>query len=104
MPYSSDLTDNQWEIIKHHFDTGNRGKSRKHSQRELINAVFYLVKTGCQWRFLPKDFPPYSTVHTFYWRAKKRQIWDKMLQDLVKKSRVKIDKNADPTYSLIAYD
>ena len=101
MPYPSDLTHSQWELIKGHFDTGNYGKSRKHSQKELVNAVFYLIKTGCQWRFLPKDLPPYSTVHSFYWRAKQKGIWEKMMKDLVEKSRIKMGKSSDPSYSLI---
>jgi putative transposase len=101
MPYPSDLTDSQWELIKDHFSTGNYGKSRRYSQRNLINAVFYITKTGCQWRMLPRDFPPYSTVHSFYWRAKKKGIWGKMMADLVKKSRIKMGRNPDPSYSLI---
>lgn len=101
MTYPSDLTDKQWDLIKDHFDTGNYGKSRKHSQRALVNAVFYIIKTGCQWRFLPKDFPPYSTVHSFYWRAKKNGVWSKMMQALVEKSRVHMGRNPKPSYSLI---
>jgi putative transposase len=101
MTYPSDLTDAQWELIRDHFDTGNYGKSRKYDQRDLINAVFYITKTGCQWRMLPRDFPPYSTVHSFYWRAKRKGLWEKMLQDLVKKSRLKMKRNGDPSYSLI---
>lgn len=58
MTYPRDLSDTQWEIIKPHFDTKNCGKSRKHSERDCVNAVFYITKTGCQWRFLPKNFPP----------------------------------------------
>ena len=101
MTYPSDLTDEQWELIKEHFDTGNYGKSRKYSQIMLVNAVFYIIKTGCQWRFLPKDFPPYSTVHSFYWRAKRKGIWEKMLRSLVEKSRLKMGRNPNPSYSLI---
>jgi Putative transposase of IS4/5 family (DUF4096) len=56
MAYPSDLTDAQWELIKDHFSTGNYGKSRKYSQRDLINAVFYIIKTGCQWRCSLKIF------------------------------------------------
>ena len=58
MNYPSDLTDIQWDLIKDHFNTVNYGKSRKHSPREVVNALFYIVKTRCQSRFLPKDFPP----------------------------------------------
>ena len=57
MTYPSDLTETEWELIRKHFDTGNYGKSRKHCQKKLVNAVFYLIKTGCQWRFLPKEYP-----------------------------------------------
>jgi len=49
MTYPSDLTDIQWALIKEHFSTGNHGKSRKHTQKQLINAVFYVIKTGCQY-------------------------------------------------------
>ena len=101
MTYPSDVTDKQWELIKEHFDTGNYGKSRKYSQRILINAVFYVMKTGCQWRFLPKEYPSWKTVYSFYKRAKDRNIWEAMMKDLVKKSRIKMGRNADPSYSLI---
>lgn len=101
MAYPSDLTDKQWELIKEHFSTGNYGKSRKHRQKDLINGVLYVIKTGCQWRFLPKEYPPWKTVYSFYKRAKDKGIWEKMMRDLVKKSRIKMGRNPDPSYSLI---
>ena len=101
MAYPSDLTDKQWDLIKHHFDKGNYGKSRKHKQIDLVNAVFYIIKTGCQWRFLPRDYPPWKTVYSFYKRAKDKEIWDKMTQDLVKKSRLYMGRSSEPTYSII---
>ena len=101
MIYSSDLTDRQWSSIQKHFSTGNYGKSRRHSQKHLVSAVFYVVKTGCQWHLLPKDYPPYKTVYSFYKRAKDKGIWDKMMRDLVKKSRLKMGRKAQPSYSLI---
>ena len=78
MTYPSDLNKGQWDLIKHHFDTGKYGTVRKHDRHSLINAVFYIAKTGCQWRFFGV-----STM------------------DLVKKSRVKMNRNALPSYSLI---
>ena len=63
--------------------------------------MFYVIKTGCQWRFLPKEYPPWKTVYSFYKRAKDKGIWEKMMEDLVEKSRVKMGSNADPSYSLI---
>lgn len=101
MSYPSDLTDKQWFLIKDYFDKGNYGKSRKYSQRILINAVFYIVKTGCQWRFLPKDYPPWKTVYSFYKRSKDKAIWEQVMQLLVKKSRLQLGRNAHPSYSII---
>ena len=84
--YPSNLNDKEWEVIKHLFAHGNRAK---HNKRDLVNGVFYLVKTGCQWRQLPKDFPPYSTVHSFYRRSKLNGTWEKMMDFLVKECRKK---------------
>ena len=101
MTYPSDLSDKQWDLIKEHFATGNYGKSRKYSKRALTNAVFYLIKTGCQWRFMPKEYPPWKTVYSFYMRAKCSGLWEKVMRDLVEKSRIRMGRYADPSYSLI---
>ena len=96
--YSTDVTDEQWAIIAPLFK-GMR--NRKWSKRELLNAVLYLVNNGCKWRNLPHDFPPYSTVHSFYRRARLSGLWDKILQHLVEVTRKKAGKNPNPTYAII---
>jgi putative transposase len=102
MRYSTDLTDKQWNIIKQFFTKENRGKHlQKQSRRELVNAVLYLNKTGCQWRLLPKDFRNYVTVWSFYRRAVKSGLWEKIMDCLVEKSRVSAGRKSKPTYSLI---
>ena len=101
MAYPTDLTDSQWGLIEELSDTGNYGKNRRHSKRTLVNAVFYVIKTGCQWRFLPKDYPPWETVYSFYRRAVDNGIWEDMLKTLVKKDRIRMGRNPDPGYSLI---
>ena len=98
MKYPSNLTDVQWGIIKRFFKRGNKAK---HDKRDLVNAVFYLTKTGCQWRQLPNNFPNWPTVYSFYRRAKQEGIWEKMMHDLVKKSRVRMGRQVYPTYSII---
>ena len=98
MRYTSDLTDSQWELIKEYFPAGNKSK---YDKREMVNAVLYLVKTGCQWRNLPKDFPNWKAVSMFYYRASKNGIWDKVQQMLVKKVRTSKEKSETPTYALI---
>ena len=59
--YPSDLIDEQWNKIAEYFPSGNKSKYHK---RNLVEAVMYVVKTGCQWRALPHDYPPYSTLTT----------------------------------------
>ena len=98
MPYPSDLNDQQWDTIKDHFHNGNRAK---HPKRILMNAVLYLVKTGCQWRFLPRDFPHWKTVYSFYRRMCKANIWEKILNKLVIQSRELVGKEKDPTFCII---
>ena len=98
MRYTSDLTDAQWEKIKDYFPIGNKSK---YDKRELVNAVLYLVKTGCQWRNLPKDFPNWKAVSMFYYRAQKKGIWDEILKMLVKNTRKSNGRNEEPSYALI---
>ena len=88
MKYNTDLTDKQWAIVREMLGKEKRGKHFvKHNKRELINAVLYLNKTGCQWELLPNDFPPYKTVSSFYHRAKKSGLWEKIMSVLVKKNQ-----------------
>ena len=85
MGYSTNLTDNQWSLIEAIFKSNKGNHLVKHSKRDLVNAVIYLVKTGCQWRLLPNDFPSYVTVWSFYHRAVKSGKWEKAMDMLVKK-------------------
>lgn len=102
MKYDSDLTTAQWNMIKPLFEGEKRGKHfQVHSKRKLVNAVLYLNKTGCQWRLLPHDFPKYTTVSSFYQRAVKSGVWEKVLERLVGKVCVKAGRNPEPSYGLI---
>jgi putative transposase len=96
--YPSDLTDKQWEQIAEYFP---QGPNSDHSKRSLVNAVLYLKDNGCKWRALPHDFPPYSTVHTFYRRARLSGLWERVLQAIVEKTRLKAGRNATPSYGII---
>ena len=101
MSYPSDLTDAEWEVIQNFFKFGKYGNKSVHEKRLLVNAVRYITKTGCQWRQLPNDFPNWSTVHTFFRRARLKGIWEAILQELVKKSRNKIGRNIEPSFAII---
>lgn len=96
--YASDLTDKQWEEIEPLY-TGMR--TCKWSKRELTNGVLYLVDSGCKWRQLPHDLPPYSTVYSFYRRAQKSGLWDRILEHLVKVTRQNAGRKKGPSYAII---
>ena len=96
--YPSDLTDRHWEEIAPLY-TGMHNCTW--SRRKLTNAVLYLVDSGCKWRQLPHDFPPYSTVHSFYRRARISGLWDRILEHLVKKTRTNAGREESPSYAII---
>ena len=68
--YPSDITDEQWALIEHHLPVYPGGRPRTTDLRDVVDAIFYILRTGCQWRYLPKDFPPKSTVCRYFdeWR------------------------------------
>ena len=69
--YSTDLTDAEWECLEPHVPPPNkRGRPKTHTTPEILNAIFYVLKSGCAWRLLPRDFPPWETVYWWFrrWR------------------------------------
>ncbi|MCL2642737.1 MAG: transposase [Candidatus Bathyarchaeota archaeon] len=101
MGYPTDLTDNQWDLIEEFFVIKKGKNFQQHNKRDLVNAVLYRIKTGCQWRLLPKDFPPYVTVWSFYRRAVKKGVWEKAMDKIVTKVRVDANRAPEPSYCLI---
>ena len=96
--YPSDLTDSQWEEIEEHFPQNGNSD---HHKRSLINAVLYLLDNGIKWRSMPHDFPPWSTVHSFYFRARISGIWEKVQETIVRKVRVAEGRKDSPSYAII---
>ena len=99
MRYTSDMSEKQWEMIIRLLK--QKGYRSIEKRREQINAVLYLVKTECQWRNLPKNFPNWKTVYSFYRRACLSGTWDMLQKELVKKVRRQKGKAETPTYALI---
>jgi putative transposase len=96
--YPSDLTDAEWKIIEPMIPIGNKSEWHK---RSLINAVNYIEKTGCQWRYLPKDYPPHDTVWSFFRRARGNGLWKRIKDMLVIETRKKAGRNESPSYAII---
>ena len=79
MRYTSDLTDSEWQFIHYCFPKPSKmGRPREHSYRELLNAMFFLTRTGCQWRNLPQDFAPWRTVYHYFRQWKHNGLWDRL--------------------------
>jgi len=102
MVYPSDLTDKEWLVIKEYFGQKRLfGRPLKHDRRSIVNAIFYVTKSGCQWRMLPKDFPPWQTVYDYFKRWCVTGIWEEVLDALNQKSRFKRGRQAFPSYGII---
>ena len=96
-PYPSDLTDEQWEIIKPLIPVNVVGRPRVVELREVLNALFYLNRSGCQWDMLPHDLPPRSTVHDSYFQWRSDGTWQAILDALRQKVRVAAGTEPSPS-------
>ena len=102
-PYSTDLTDNQWSRIAPLIPPAKPGGRRRSvNVRELVNAILYFVRTGCQWRNIPHDFPPWGTVHYYYRRWRLDGTWEKIHDALREQVRTeKEGREATPSAAII---
>jgi len=94
--YPSDLSDEQWELIAPvlHIAVGRTGRV---SRRRILNAIFYIHRTGCQWRFLPQSYPHWKTVYSCFWRWQQSGAWDVVLDTLRVDVRYEQGRKARPT-------
>ena len=104
--YPSDLTEAQWKILSPHVvkpmpAVRRRGRPPKQDFRAEVNGMLYVVKTGCQWRFLPKDFPPWQTVYGCFRRWRLDGRWAKAMKALREAAREKAGRNNEPSVAII---
>ena len=105
MPYPSDLTDEQWEILSNHIPPAKTGgRPRSTDMREVLNSLLYQNRTGCQWDMLPNDLLPKSTVHEYYSQWIKDGTWQSMLDALRQGLRGMIAQSKEPTPSAASID
>ena len=96
--YPTDLSDSQWQVIKTYVSDSRK---RKHSLRHIFNAIVYLVKTGCQWRMLPQDFPKWQLVYFYFSQWKRNGTLEQIQLQLVEKVRGKAGRKPEPTVGII---
>ncbi|MEO3798030.1 IS5 family transposase [Nonomuraea sp. B10E15] len=81
--YPSDLTDAQWELIESLLPKPNTGgRPEKHPRREIVNAILYVVRSGCPWRYLPTDLPPWQTVYWYFQQWEQAGVTEALLAEL----------------------
>ena len=97
--YSTNLTDKQWQVIEKIIDTQER--KRKHSLRNIMNEILYLLKTGCQWRMIPKDFAPWESVYYYFSKWKNEGIIEELLDKLRSKVRIMAGRKESPSLGII---
>jgi len=101
-PYPSDLSNAQWELIERHIPPEQwGGRTRSVDMREVINAMMYLTRTGCQWRAIPHDLPNRSTVRHYYDRFRRDGTWPKVHDTLREQVRVSVGKEPTPSAAII---
>ena len=100
--YTSDLSENQWQLIAYLFEPRPAtGRPREHSFRELLNGCFYVIRTGCQWRNVPTDLPPWSVVYTYYRNWILDGFWLALHEHLRKKLRYAAGRKRKPSAAII---
>jgi putative transposase len=103
-PYPTDLSDAEWNYIEHHMPAPKEhGRPRIHSPPEILNAVFYVLRSGCQWRLLPHDFPlRWSTVYHYFrkWRLDGTS-WERINRAIRERLRVRLGRDPQPSAGVV---
>lgn len=100
--YGSDLSDAEWEIIAPFMPPPARtGRPRLWTMREIMNAIFYVLRSGCAWRLLPKDFPPTNTVYGWFLRFRRDGLFETINHHLVMADRERGGREASPSAAVI---
>ena len=99
--YPTDVKYTEWLLIMDFFPTHKRGRLRTWEMWQILNAILYVVRTGCQWRMLPTNLPPWQTVYGYFRRWKKNGIWERINAALVKKVRVQHGRQAEPSAGIL---
>jgi len=97
--YATDLTDEQFALLEPFLPKPKRTGRPPANLREVLNVIFYLVRSGCQWRLLPHDFPPWSTVHTWYRRWRTDGTWGRISDALRQQVRAAAGRHPSPRSS-----
>ena len=99
--YATDLSDEQWELLSPLIVLPTGGAPRTTDLREVLNAIFYQLRSGCQWRLLPHDFPPEGTVRRYFRYFKQTKQWERINDHLRRAVRVHAGRDPEPSLGII---
>jgi putative transposase len=100
--YPTDLTDAEWGCIKPYLPPPKeRGRPRIHSSRHILDAVFYVLRSGCAWRLLPRDFPPWRTVYHYFREWRIDGTFERLNATLRERLRTRLGRNAQPSAGIV---
>ena len=100
--YQTDLSDAEWACLEPHLPTSkSTGRPRIHSRREILDAIFYVLRSGCPWHLLPHDFPPWKTVFHYFRAWRIDGTWERMNRAIRERLRSRIGRNPEPSAGIV---
>jgi transposase len=100
--YPSDLTDEQWVLLEPLVPAlSPQAAYHVHARREIVNAILYVLRSGCPWRLLPHEFPAWGTVYSYFRRWQREEVWDQILRTLRMQVRRKQGRDEEPSAAII---
>jgi putative transposase len=99
--YPSDLSDAEWALLAPLLAPAPTGRPRPRDVREIVDGIFYIPRTGCQWRYLPADYGPWSTVSYHFYRWRDDGTWARVLDGLRRAERVRQGRHPEPSGLLL---
>jgi putative transposase len=100
--YSTDLTDAEWKCLESYVPAPkHRGRPRIHGTRVILNAIFYVLKSRCSWRLLPRDFPPWESVYFWFRRWRIDWTWERLNAALREQVRIRSGRNVQPSAGIV---
>jgi putative transposase len=101
-PYPTDLSDAEWKYIEPHVPRPKgQGRPRIHSLREILDAIFYVLRSGCQWRLLPHDFPRWPTVYYYFRKWRLDGTWERINRAIRERLRVRLKRDPQPSAGIV---
>lgn len=100
--YSTDLSDKEWQVLEPWVPAvKSGGRPADHTRREIVNAILYVLRTGCQWRNLPHDLPPWGTVYTYYRHWRQDGTWRRIHERLRQQLRVAEGRHPEASAAIL---